>query len=613
MNKKMQGTIFIFGMTLLIYACDPSALPPVSALPPTYTPSPLDEPFLSIVDEQPVPFYLPNVLIIIDDSYSMTVKDKAGEVCDDSGLRYKIGYFFLSLIEDWKANNIVELGQQTQVWFLDGDIPYRPSNDPRADLLSRIQSGDKYSGNIPGLSEIFTPINLGAPDTLLHNQLQNGSIILFITDGDFRVDRKSDEDWIGAKDKVFTGVEQLALQKNISSYFFLLCPRRLSDANLDGKVDDSDEMLSSWHDSFSSHHGRVYGIDDDFSNQQDFKQKLPEIFRNALSDLLYQYDSSGKTNWQMVSREEYSTGIDSSVIKFVAGGIAYHSNPSAASPYAPLQYFFDGKNPPFPSKISPSDGSDCSPHFFSVNQVDEFALLWFQVLPMKFALSGGDPLWFRNDDPLAIRIEVPKSVDWQKWENCFNFKVSFTNSQIKEDAFFAKDEAGNPMLVIPAPIGDELFIDSNLNLSIDWKSSSMEIQSLQVPYQRLYAPAFTESVVLVGQNTLELSFKFLVDLGSTDDYQPTLYFVDEACSLFKPNFYKPKGTPFPGISFTATETGYSIFFGATDINYADCQKMKVQWSDNWPAQYEKFKPADVGCDLIWDPSDGRALVSADCQ
>lgn len=603
---------FILAGGIFLVSCDPEVTTPLPDDTPVTEVS--AGPVLSVVEKQNQPINLPNVYILIDDSFSMSDSDNAGEACDLSASRYKLAYFFWNVIEDWKSTGVVSPNQETSVWFLDGNNGnggqfHNVSKDPKWEILDRLKNGDSISGTTHEMSKIFYGDNIRS--SVLESQIPSKSIIIIITDGDFRSTREykniDNNDWYDDRNNIATGVQRLK-GREIETYFLLLCPRRLDDANLDGLKDTT--MLQEWTTILPAYGAHVYGIDKDWNgypkpDQRDFSSKLYEEINQVLLALYNAY-GSGLT-WNVVDRNGYGDYVDASMMFFYAGGTSYENDPLQDHPF---EIRLDG-DLNFPNILIPNNSEECTQHFFSVLDVDDVALIWRQEQLLNFSMPANEKIIFYNDQPSELKIQIPNGVDWSAWKRCLTSKILLSDGTIL-NSNFEDDSSGEHILKIQSPQNGDTFQEYNLDLIFSWSTSTKEIQKMPLQYMRVYSPEYLYPAKNLGSNAVELNYKFLNKLGSTDFYQPTLFFSNTDCSLFRPNYYKPNGSPYQqGVSVTVEKERYLISFINNSTDFRNCKEMQVQWYD-WPGQYLKYKPEIVSCYLDWDDN-GRSLNSVECK
>lgn len=612
MSYRRMIFSFVLAGALFLISCDEDATS--TSIPDASTePISIDTmgPALSLVEESKPSINLPNIYIIVDDSISMIKEDYAGLACDPDGTRYKLAYFLWNIINDWKAEGIVDVNQQTSVWFLDGNNGngkfHNVSSSPQDELLRRLEEGDSFFGRFHEFYLIFS-------SQTLENEIPDNSDIIFITDGDFRSSRDTKNiqnvTWENQKEEIATGIQNLS-NKGVETYFLLLCPQRLNDANLDDVKDVT--MLYEWTKTIPNHGAYVYGIDRDFNggpkiDQQDFSSKLFEVLSQVLGNLYNAYGSG--LVWNVVDRNGYGAYVDASTMFFYAGGTSYEKDPLQDHSF---EIRLDG-DLNFPNILIPNNGEECAQHYVSVLDVDDVALIWRQEQLLNFNRPANGKILFYNDQPSELRIQIPNGINWLAWKNCLASKIQLSDGTILASNF-EDDSSGNHILKIYSPQTGDTFQEYDLDLTISWNNLVVkEIQNmpLKLKYIRVYSPEYLTPVINLGDNKIQLNYKFLNKLGSTDLYHPTLFFSDTDCSLFYPNKYKPSGSPYQqGVSITVEKERYLIAFINNSIDFRNCKKMQVQWND-WPDQYLKYKPEIVACNLSWDDS-GRFLDSVECQ
>lgn len=293
MSYRRMIFSIVLGGALFLVSCDPGTpTPPPDATPATGVSA---GPVLSVVEKQNPSLELPDIHIFVDDSKSMEEDDRA---CDIPRTRIDFAHFLYRVIDKWKMEGFVSPDQQTSVWILNANPPIGFSkNFANDELLTWLKSNINGNSGNHWLAHIFSHITNNT-DTF-----KDGSVFMFITDGDFRAEFNKDYPWTNDKTVVVNGLQDLS-ERNINTYYMLICPEKLVDSDIDNVPDY--KMLNDWAleipaprllgDEKSVF---VYGIDLDEKNnnkileaQTNFDQKKTKVLRELLSDLIERYQLS---------------------------------------------------------------------------------------------------------------------------------------------------------------------------------------------------------------------------------------------------------------------------------------------------------------------------------
>jgi hypothetical protein len=624
---KRFTVIFLFVISLLFQGCGevPAIVTedenPVEVgeathdLPTRFTPTP---------NANELPRYgLDDVIIVIDNSYSIV-----NSGCDQQRIRYSVADFFVRIVDNWKESGLVSEAQNTKLIFLDRKDFVLVEDGLHDELLKRLEpdAQNDESGSYHGLAEIFD-------EWLVSNANQN-SVVVFLTDGDFRTSIKKnqpEDSWSQYFKNVLSGVSSLVTQKNIKMNFLLLCTDQLLDADFDG-VDDT-IMEEKWNQIDAIAETEIYRIQT-LEGQVFLSTEQKEILERMLENIfILPFLDTDLVNQQSIfvipSKVNAAllygtnTSVDSQILR--GGGIL----DVVETQEALLGYsaFISAGIIPFDFSAKPHvylndelydyrDFLPYTPKYCSQNLYfdadSDFSFVWWQTIVPQIEIDE-DILKIINHQsvtsPIKLsvpgkngKIDITNKIQWNEWEECM-----FFNSDLDNVTVATHDS--RPELIFSFPTETPSLVPTVLPITLSWGEEQDSVmgnlqswQSLELKYVRYFVPTLRE---VKRDNKVENTSGINLDFGGFHPelydvhHRPTLTFSSEggsSCNLSKD--YYPE-TMAPWVSFSRNERGYVIRFASMEsVNYEKCEKLYIDWPEWFDSDITP--PKNIVCDLVWE-------------